>query len=61
MKTFFNALINQICRFMREEDGLSTVEYAVAGGVIAAAVVTAFGGLSTAVGNKITSITGAIN
>ncbi|WP_419534909.1 Flp family type IVb pilin [Endozoicomonas sp.] len=28
--------------FLKEEDGLTTVEYAVAGGVVAAAVVTAF-------------------
>ncbi len=29
-------------RFIRDEEGLTTVEYAVAGGLIAAAVVTAF-------------------
>ena len=33
----------QIMKFVREEDGLTTVEYAIAGGLIGAAVIAAFG------------------
>jgi pilus assembly protein Flp/PilA len=47
-------------QFLREEDGLTTVEYAIAGGLVGAAVVIAFTDLGTAVGNVITGITGSI-
>ena len=40
---------NAITKFVQEEKGLTTVEYAVAGGVVAAAVATAFSDLGTAV------------
>ena len=60
MKVFLSALVDQFRRLIREEDGLSTVEYAVAGGVIAAAVATAFTNLGTAVGTKIGAISTAI-
>lgn len=33
----------QIMEFVREEDGLTTVEYAIAGGLIGSAVIAAFG------------------
>ncbi len=45
-----------ILKFLREEEGLTTVEYAVAGGLIALAVVTAFQALGVTVGGVITSI-----
>lgn len=45
-----------ILKFLRDEDGLTTVEYAVAGGVIAAAVVTAFLTLGNTVEGEITGI-----
>lgn len=41
---------------MKEEEGLTTVEYAVAGTLVALAVVTAFTNLGTAVGDSITAI-----
>jgi len=47
-----------ILDFLREEEGLTTVEYAVAGALVAAAVVTAFTNLGGAVNNTITGITG---
>ncbi len=53
MKTLMN--------FLREEEGLTTVEYAIAGGLVGAAVVIAFTDLGTAVGNVITGLTGAIS
>lgn len=46
--------------FLKEEEGLTTVEYAVAGSLIAAAVVLAFGALGTQVGVVITGLTTAI-
>ncbi len=60
MKVFLSALADQFRRLIREEDGLSTVEYAVAGGVIAAAVATAFTSLGTAVSTKIGAISTAL-
>ena len=50
----------ELLKFMKNEDGLTTVEYAIAGGLVGAAVVIAFTDLGTAVGNVITYITGAI-
>ena len=47
--------------FVREEEGLTTVEYAVAGGLIALAVVGAFQALGVTVGGVITGIDTAIN
>ncbi len=45
-----------ILKFLRDEEGLTTVEYAVAGGLIALAVVTAFQQLGVTVGGVITAI-----
>lgn len=50
MKNFTEA----VRKFLKNEDGLTTVEYAVAGALVAAAVVTAFTDLGTAVQNRIT-------
>ena len=50
-----------VMKFLREQEGLTTVEYAIAGGLVGAAVVLAFVDLGTAVDNVITFITGEIN
>ncbi|GLO33105.1 hypothetical protein PPUN12996_51640 [Pseudomonas putida] len=50
-----------VMKFVKDEDGLTIVEYAVAGGLIALAVVTAFTDLGTAVGTRITALKNAIN
>ena len=50
-----------ILDFLREEEGLTTVEYAVAGSLVAAAVVLAFTNLGGAVEGAITGLTGDIN
>jgi pilus assembly protein Flp/PilA len=42
--------------FLRDEEGLTTVEYAIAGTLIGLAVVTAFTQLGTTVGNSINAI-----
>ena len=51
-----------ILDFMRDEEGLTTVEYAVAGSLVAAAVVTAFtllgGGVKTSIDCLTTSVGG---
>jgi len=47
---------DKLLAFIREEEGLTTVEYAVAGGVISALVVAAF----TALGGRVNTIIRAI-
>lgn len=50
----------KLMKFLRDEDGLTTVEYAVAGALVAAAVVLAFQGLGGAVEEVITGLTDAV-
>ncbi len=52
MKTLKETMI----AFLKEEEGLTTVEYAVAGSLVAAAVVTAFTNLGTQVCTSISGI-----
>ncbi|MDI3323806.1 pilus assembly protein [Pontibacterium granulatum] len=49
-------LKEKLIAFVKEEEGLTTVEYAVAGSLIAAAVITAFDDLGAAVCGVITGI-----
>ncbi len=55
-----NNIITSIKRFVRDEEGLTTVEYAVAGALITVAVVASFtalgGAVQTAIGNITTAI-----
>jgi pilus assembly protein Flp/PilA len=53
-------MYQKVCNFLREEEGLTTVEYAVAGSLVAAAVVLAFTALGTQVGVVIDGLTTAI-
>ena len=48
-----------ICNFLREEEGLTTVEYAVAGALVSAAVIAAFTLLGQQVDTVIRLICGA--
>lgn len=50
----------KIMSFVRDEDGLTTVEYAVAGALVTVAVVLAFQALGAAVGVTIGLLTGAV-
>ena len=50
----------KMMKFLRDEDGLTTVEYAVAGALVAAAVVTAFTQLGGQVGIVIDKLKVAI-
>jgi pilus assembly protein Flp/PilA len=53
---------DKIKQFIRDEEGLTTVEYAVAGGLIAATVIAAFvllgGTVNTKIRDIVTAITG---
>ena len=60
MKVLLSVLAVQFRRLIREEEGITTVEYAVAGGIIAATVATAFTSLGTAVSTKLGVISGVI-
>ncbi len=46
-----------ILSFLCEEEGLTTVEYAIAGGLVGAAVIAAFTALGGAVGDVVEGIT----
>jgi pilus assembly protein Flp/PilA len=45
-------MLQLIKRFVREEEGLETVEYAIMTGLIVVAVIAAIGGIGTKVFNK---------
>ena len=47
---------NHVMKFVRNEEGLTTVEYAIAGGLVGAAVIVAFGFLGDQVARVITQI-----
>ncbi len=51
---------NLMMAFIREEEGLTMVEYAVAGGLIAAGLVVIFTNLGTAITAKIQEIIDAL-
>lgn len=53
-------MIKKLRNFLRDQEGLTIVEYAVAAGMITLAVVTAFQLLGGAVQTVITAITGFI-
>ena len=54
-------IANKLAKFLKDEEGLTTVEYAVAGTLIALAVVVAFGNLGNAVNTSISEITSSIS
>ena len=51
---------NHVMKFVRNEEGLTTVEYAIAGGLVGAAVIVAFGLLGDQVARIITGIMTAL-
>ena len=56
----FQSIKASVTKFAKDEDGLTIVEYAVAGGLITAAVVTAFTLLGGQVNTRIRDICAAI-
>ncbi len=57
MNKFKTALI----AFWKDEDGLTTVEYAIAGALVGAAVIAAFQALGVQVGSVIETITSTLS
>ncbi|PSU36000.1 Flp family type IVb pilin [Photobacterium lutimaris] len=57
MKSFKQFLVD----FYHDEEGLTTVEYAVAGALVAAGVVAAFDYLGTEVNKSITGVGGELD
>jgi pilus assembly protein Flp/PilA len=53
--------MNHVAAFFREEEGLTTVEYAIAGGLVGAAVIGAFLLLGGQVSRIINAIEQALN
>ena len=54
-------LNRSVMQFIREEEGLTVVEYAVAGGLISLAVVAAFTNLGAAVTARVNELIAAIS
>lgn len=50
----------KVVQFLREEEGLTTVEYAIAGSLVGAAVIASFSNLGDAVCNVISFITDTV-
>ena len=53
-------MFNKLFAFIRDEEGLTTVEYAIAGGLVGAGVIAAFNLLGLEVASVIDDITGAL-
>ena len=53
-------MYEKLSKFIKEEEGLTTVEYAIAGALVGAAVVAAFTALGVQVGTVIDGITADI-
>lgn len=50
-----------MARFLKEEEGLTMVEYAIAGALVAATAVAVFTNLGTAIVTRITALVTAVN
>ena len=53
-------IVSRFLAFLREEEGLTTVEYAIAGGLVGAGVIAAFNALGVEVDRVIDAITAAL-
>lgn len=51
----------KLLAFLRDEDGLTTVEYAIAGGLVGAGVIAAFAATGLQVNRVISAIANALN
>lgn len=56
-----NVMTQKMVDFLKEEEGLTTVEYAIAGSLVAAAVIVAFTDLGCEVGEVIQAIADTID
>lgn len=53
--------MNTIARFIKEEDGLETVEYAIITGLIVVGVIATIGAIGTWVSGKFTTLNSNLN
>ena len=53
-------MLKQIKAFLKDEEGLTMIEYAVAGGLVTLGAVAAFTGLGGAITEKVTSISDTV-
>jgi len=53
--------MKSILEFLKDEDGLTMIEYAIAGGVIALGAATAFGTLNTSISGKVGEMATAVD
>jgi pilus assembly protein Flp/PilA len=53
-------MFNKLFAFIKDEEGLTTVEYAIAGGLVGAGVIAAFNLLGLEVASVIDDITAAL-
>lgn len=56
----FQAVKASVLKFVNDEEGLTAVEYAVAGGLVSLGVVTAFTNLGTAISGVIANLIAAM-
>ncbi len=54
-------MIKLLVAFFKDEEGLTMVEYAIAGALVAATAVTVFTDLGTAIVARITALIAAVN
>ena len=54
-------MLNLVKKFWNDEQGLETVEYAVAAALVVAGLIAAFAALGNSVEGKIEALTGAID
>jgi Flp/Fap pilin component. len=57
----FKVMVRSLIAVWKKEEGLTTVEYAIAGGLVAAGVITAFQQLGTGVWRVIDYLQGQLN
>ena len=55
-----NTFLSRITAFLRREEGLTTVEYAIAGGLVGAGLIASFNLLGLEVASVIDAITAAL-
>jgi pilus assembly protein Flp/PilA len=56
MKSIITSFIQEVRTLVRDEEGLTIVEYAVAGAVVAGVIATAFGTLGSNISNSLTAL-----
>jgi pilus assembly protein Flp/PilA len=54
-------LLNTVSNFLRDEEGLTMVEYAIAGALVAVVAITGFTALGTSVDSTATKMSGTID